>query len=185
MHAYFVVRQSYKKEIVRIKNRIKQSHSKLMIKLAEKHLAFIEKNIAVIDAELEALIQKDEALKTRYEILLSIVGIGKVAAMAMLIEMPELGSMNKKQVAALAGLAPMTRQSGNWRGKAFIQGGRKLVRDALFMPAMVTSRYNKDMKEKYDRLMTKGKPHKVAVVAIMRSLIVTANALLRDGRKFA
>ena len=64
MHEYFVVRQSYKKEIVRIKNRIKQSHSKLMIKLAEKHLAFIEKNIAVIDAELEALIQKDEALKS-------------------------------------------------------------------------------------------------------------------------
>ena len=105
--------------------------------------------------------------------------------MAMLIEMPELSSMDKKQVAALAGLAPMIRQPGKWQGKSYIQGGGKILRDALYMPAMVAIRFNTQMKAKYECLIARGKPHKVAIVAIMRSVIIIANALLRDGRKFA
>jgi transposase len=99
--------------------------------------------------------------------------------------MPELGQMDQKQAAHLAGLAPITRQSGTWRGKSFIKGGRAKVRHALYMPALVAIRHNPAMKDKYETLRRAGKPAKVAIVAIMRKLIVLANALLRDNRTWA
>jgi len=96
--------------------------------------------------------------------------------------MPELGHLNRKQAASLAGLAPVTRQSGRWRGKAFIQGGRSALRQALYMPAVVACRFNPDLKAKYNELIRSGKPPKLAIIAIMRKLIVLANALIRDRR---
>lgn len=102
-----------------------------------------------------------------------------MAAAAILIECPEIGTLGKKQVACLAGLAPMTRQSGTWKGKTFIQGGRKHLCDALYMPALVASRFNPDLQEKYQAMIKAGKPPKVALTAIMRKLIELANALLR------
>lgn len=98
--------------------------------------------------------------------------------------MPELGTLDGKQVASLAGLAPMARQSGQWRGKAFIQGGRKHLRDALYMPAVVAARHNPDMKRFYDRLIKAGKPAKVALAAIMRKLILLANLLIKQDREW-
>ena len=111
-----------------------------------------------------------------------IPGIADTTAFSMLIEMPELGALEGKQAASLAGLAPISRQSGKWRGKERIQGGRAFLRQAIYMPALVATRYNPDLKAKYDQLIRAGKPPKVALTAIMRKLIVTANALLRDGR---
>lgn len=96
--------------------------------------------------------------------------------------MPERGRLDQKPAASLAGLAPATRQSGRWHGKAFIQGGRAALRQALYMPTVVVCRFNPDLKAKYDQLITAGKPRKVAVAAIMRKLIVLANALIRDNR---
>ena len=96
--------------------------------------------------------------------------------------MPELGHLNRKQAASLAGLAPVTRQSGRWRGKAFIQGGRATLRQALYMPAVVACWFNPDLKVKYNELIRAGKPPKLAITAIMRKLIVLANALIRDRR---
>jgi transposase len=87
-----------------------------------------------------------------------------VCAATILIEMPEIGSMDRKQVASLTGLAPMTRQSGQWRGKSFIQGGRKVVRDALYMPALVAMTFNPDLKAKYQAMIKAGKPPKVALI---------------------
>jgi len=106
-----------------------------------------------------------------------------VAAAAVLIECPEIGTLGRKQAAALAGLAPMTRQSGTWKGKAFIQGGRKHLRDALYMPALVATRFNPQMRDKYQTMIQAGKPAKVALTAIMRKLIELANALIRDNTK--
>ena len=100
----------------------------------------------------------------------------------MIVEMPELGTLDGKSAASLAGLAPMTRQSGAWNGKSFIQGGRKHPRNALYMPALVAVRFNPDLKAKYNQLKTAGKPSKVALTAIMRKLIILANALIRDRR---
>ena len=92
--------------------------------------------------------------------------------------------MTRKQIASLAGLAPMTRQSGQWRGHAFIQGGRKFLRDALYMPALVAARHNPDLREKYQNMITAGKPAKVALTALMRKLIELANALVQQDRRW-
>ncbi len=111
-------------------------------------------------------------------------GIGEITAVIMLAEMPELGTMDKRQVASLAGLAPVTRQSGTWKGKSFIRGGRANLRRALYMPTLMAIRTNKEFKHKYDTLRNAAKPAKVAITAVMRKLIILANALIRDQRKW-
>ena len=105
-----------------------------------------------------------------------------MTAAAVLTFLPEIGALDRKQVASLAGLAPYSRQSGKWQGKSFIGGGRKPLRDALYMPALVALRFNPDLKAKYAQLRAAGKPAKVAIVAIMRKLIETANALFKEDR---
>ena len=111
-----------------------------------------------------------------------ILGIATVTALAILIEMPKLETLDAKQAASFAGLAPVSRQSGKREGKEHIRGGRSLLRRTVYMPALVAVRLNPDMKVKYDQLIKAGKPTKVALTVIMRKLIVLANALLRDGR---
>jgi len=96
--------------------------------------------------------------------------------------MPELGSLSGKQAASLAGLAPISRQSGKWQGKERIQGGRACLRRAIYLPAVVATRFNPDMKAKYHELIAKGKCKKLAITAVMRKLVVMANALLRPLR---
>jgi len=118
------------------------------------------------------------------DILQSIPGIGAVGAATILIEMPEIGTLTRKQAASLTGVAPMTRQSGQWRGKAYIQGGRKSVRDALYMPALVAARFNPDLKAKYQAMIAAGKPAKIAITALMRKLIELANTLIKQDRKW-
>ncbi len=110
--------------------------------------------------------------------------MSRVTAFTLLSEMPELGELDEKAAAALSGLAPMSRQSGRWTGRAFIAGGRAIVRQALYMPDLVASRFNPDLKAKYEQLKAAGKAPKVAITAIMRKLIVLANALLRNNRKW-
>ena len=100
----------------------------------------------------------------------------------MIAELPELGRLDRKQIAALAGLAPFTRQSGTWRGKSFIGGGRTAVRTALFMGAMVAKRHNPTLKAFFDRLVAAGKPKMVALIAVARKLITILNAILRDQK---
>lgn len=100
----------------------------------------------------------------------------------MCATMPELGSLENKQAASLAGLAPIARQSGQWKGKSYIRGGRANVRQALYMPALVAARYNPDIKAKYQQIVAAGKPAKIAITAVMRKLVVTANALLKADR---
>lgn len=130
------------------------------------------------------MLQSVQKTARALDIICSIPGLSKVSAAALLIEMPELGTLKEKQVASLAGLAPMTRQSGRWNGKAFIQGGRKHLRDALYMPAVVAARHNQDMKRFYERLVNAGKPAKLALTAIMRKLILLANTLIKQDRKW-
>ena len=112
----------------------------------------------------------------------SIPGISRITAFTLIIEMPELGDLQAGQAASLAGLAPVARQSGRWTGHAFIRGGRASVRHALYMPALVATRFNPDLKTKYDRLREAGKPAKVAITAIIQRLVVLANALLSKNR---
>ena len=101
-----------------------------------------------------------------------------------LIQSIEIGRLRKKAVASLAGVAPITRQSGRWRGQSFIQGGRKPLRDALYMPAIVATQYNPDLKAQYERMKAAGKPSKVALTAIMRKLLILANTLVKEDREW-
>ena len=112
----------------------------------------------------------------------SVPGIGPVIARTLIAELPELGSLDRRKIAALVGLAPWTRQSGQWRGKSFIGGGRKSVRNALFVAAMVASRRNPVLKPFRDKLVGAGKPKLVALIAVARKLLTILNAILRDQR---
>lgn len=151
----------------------------------ERRLRQIESDTAKIDALMLTLASLDPHMSDRLEILSSIPGIGKTTAILILVDMPEIGTLDNKQVASLAGLAPMSQSSGKWQGKARIQGGRPNLRHSIFMPALVAIRFNPDLKAKYDQLVTAGKEKKVAITAVMRKLLILANALLRDHRKWA
>ena len=112
----------------------------------------------------------------------SVPGVGVGTARTLLAELPELGRLDRRQIAALAGLAPWTRQSGKWKGKSFTGGGRSKVRAALFMAALVASRFNPVLKTFRDRLVAAGKPKIVAIVATMRKLLTILNAVIRDQK---
>ena len=135
-----------------------------------------------IDGLIEETVRAEPALRARAERLATVPGIGATAAAGLVALMPELGTLTGGQAACLAGLAPMARESGTWHGRRSIRGGRRDVRGLLYMPAVAACRCNPDMKALYQRLKARGKPGMVALVAVMRRLLVLANALLRDGR---
>jgi transposase len=180
-----MAREALVKSRTAIKNRAKNLTLPILKRHNAEQLRQIERQIAAIENEIKALINADPDLARRFNILVSIPGVSAITAFALIIDMPELGTVGNGQAASLAGLAPIARQSGNWTGRAFIRGGRASVRRALYMPALVAMRFNPDLKAKYDHLIAAGKPAKKAITAIMRKLVVLANALLRDGRKWA
>lgn len=141
----------------------------------------LEKEQSVIDRSIDAEVDQSLEWRRKETLLTSVFGVGPTIARTLIAELPELGSLNGKQVAALVGLAPWTQQSGQWRGRSFIAGGRALVRTALFMGAMVASRRNAALKTFRDRLIAAGKPKLVALIATARKLITILNAILRDG----
>lgn len=145
-------------------------------------LSFLEKERKSTEEQMLILTNSDAILKRRMEILTSIPGIGHIVALTLISEMPELGSINDKQIAALAGVAPQDKQSGHKQGKASIRGGRKCVRAALYMAAMSARRHNPVIKEFYDNMITRGKPKMLALTAAMRKLIIQANTLTIENR---
>ncbi|MFV0369010.1 MAG: IS110 family transposase [Hyphomicrobiaceae bacterium] len=177
-------REALVKNRTAAKNRAKTISLAILRRHNAEQLRQIERQIAAIETEIMALIKADPELARRFDILVSIPGVAIVTAFALIIDMPELGTLSNGQAASLAGLAPVARQSGQWTGRAFIRGGRASVRQALYMPALVAMRFNPGLKEKYDHFIAAGKPAKKAITAIMRKLIVLANALLRDDRKW-
>jgi transposase len=180
-----IARTALVKDRTRLLNRIKTQTLALTTRRSRALLRQIETSLKEIEAEIKTRLRATDQGALAHDILCSIPGIGEPTAAAVLIECPEIGTLGRKQIASLAGLAPMTRQSGQWRGHAFIQGGRKFLRDALYMPALVAVRYNPDMSTKYKNMCKRGKPKKVALTAIMRKLLELANALVKDGRKWS
>jgi transposase len=184
MRELHIARLALIKDRTAARNREHACRSPLLKRHAAQRLAQIDRQIAAIDAALNARLQTDPELVSRFAILISIPGVGALTAIIMLIEMPELGQLESKQVASLAGLAPQARDSGQYRGKRHIRGGRAVLRQALYMPALVATRFNVDLKAKYQAMVTAGKPPKVAITAIMRKLIILANTLLKADRKW-
>lgn len=177
-----IARQGLIKDRTVTKNRAKHLTLTLLKRQNAARLRQIESQLAALDAEIEARVSAAPDLAARREILVSIPGVSSVTAAALLIDAPELGAIDASQAASLAGVAPITRQSGKSKGAASIRGGRAQLRKALYMPALSAARCNPALKAFFDRLRAAGKPPKVAVTAVMRKLIILANALLKQGR---
>lgn len=185
MKELHVARRALIKDRTAALNRNHTRRSALLKRQAAQRLAQIERQIAAIDAALRTFLAADPALKARFDILVSIPGVGETTALIMLVEMPELGTLEHPCAASLAGLAPIARDSGQHRGKRFIRGGRAHLRQAIYMPALVAVRFNPSLKAKYDALRAAGKAPKLALTAVMRKLVILANALLRDNRPWS
>ena len=142
----------------------------------------LEKELAEIDSEIDDHVRGSPAWAAKQDLLASVPGVGPVIARTLIAELPELGSLDRRKIAALVGLAPWTRQSGQWRGRSFIGGGRKTVRTALFMAAMVAARHNPVLKIFRDKLVAAGKPKLLALIAVARKLLTILNAIIRDQK---
>jgi transposase len=140
----------------------------------------LEKELAELDDDISDQVRGSPAWAEKEDLLASVPGIGPTIARTLIAELPELGTLDRRQIAALVGLAPWTRQSGKWRGKSFIGGGRSSVRRVLFMGALVASRFNPVLKLFRDKLVAAGKPKLVATIAVARKLLTILNAILRD-----
>jgi len=151
----------------------------------ERHLAFLDAEIAALEAQIAALIAAEPALKRDARLLVSMPGVGPAVSACLIALMPELGRRSPKTIAALAGLAPINQDSGLKRGQRSIRGGRKRVRDALYMAAVAAARSNSRFGADYRRLRTAGKPAKLALIAIARKMLITANAIIRDQLPYA
>ena len=177
-----IARLALNKDRTACRNRLEAARNKVVLTQLRARLRQVDSQLEQIDAELARLVAEDPALALRQAILRSIPGIGAVTAIAMIVEMPELGTMEPKEAASLAGLAPITRESGTWKGRSKIGGGRRGMRNALYMHALVAIRHNLHLSETYRKLVGAGKPAKLAIAAIMRKLVILANALIRDDR---
>jgi transposase len=144
----------------------------------------LEKELASLNTDLDDAVRGSPAWRAKEELLTSVPGVGPVISRTLAAELPELGQLGRKEIAALAGLAPFTRQSGQWRGKSFIGGGRTVVRAVLFMGAMVAKQHNPRLKTFFARLVAAGKPKMVAIIAVARKLLTILNAIVRDNRSW-
>jgi len=178
-------RRHYSRMLTAEQNRLAQLNDKELRRLTRSLLAALKKQMAAIDARIATLIAQDRALDEKAQKLTSIVGVGTRTAVLLLAQMPELGTLNRAQVAALAGLAPFNRDSGTLRGKRTIFGGRRALRSGMYMAALVAARRNRILRDFYQRLRTRGKPHKVALTAVMRKLLLALNHTLKPTACFA
>jgi transposase len=162
--------------------RTRRMSDKRLTKSVARLRKALEKELSELDGLIDDQIRGSAVWVEKEDLLASVPGVGKTIARTLIAELPELGSLDRRQIAALVGLAPWTRQSGQWRGKSFIGGGRKSVRSSLFVGAMVAARYNPQLKNFRDKLVAAGKPKLIALVAVARKLITILNAILRDRR---
>jgi transposase len=144
-----------------------------------KHIKFLEEEVEAVDNKIKTLIRSDKVMESKKKVLIKFKGIGEVTAAAMIALIPELGYISNKKVSSLVGVAPMDRDSGILKGKRTISGGRAHARKALYMPAWVAVQKDPGIKSVYERHIDNGKKKKVAIVAIMRKLLIRANAALR------
>ena len=143
-------------------------------------LLALQKELSSLEGDIDEAVRGSPAWREKEDLLASVPGIGPVIARTLIAEMPELGLLDRRQIAALTGLAPWTRQSGQWKGKSRIGGGRAVVRTALSMGALVAGRHNPVLKAFRDKLVAAGKPHKLAAIAVARKLLTILNAIIRD-----
>jgi transposase len=167
--------------------RQRRSHNPAKRTLAsiERVLKALQKELSEIEQEIQRSVRDSPLWREKDRLLESVPGVGPTISGRLIAEMPELGKLDRRQIGALGGLAPFTRESGKWKGKSFIGGGRAGVRSALFMGAMVAVKHNPVLRAFYQRLLAAGKLKMVALVAVARKLLTILNAILRDGKPWA
>ena len=147
----------------------------------EAHIAWLEQELSDLDKGLRQTLRRSPVWREKDDLLRTVPGAGERLSLTLLANLPELGTLNRRQTAALVGVAPYNRDSGTLRGKRAVWGGRSRVRAVLYMGALVASRHNPAIRDFYQRLLTAGKPKKVALVASMRKLLVILNGMLKHG----
>ena len=157
---------------------------KRLRKSCERVVRMLEKELAALDTDIDTTVRGSPAWRATEDLLASVPGIGSITARALIAELPELGHLDRRSVASLVGVAPFTRQSGQWRGKSFIGGGRRSVRAALFVATMAAVRHNPAIRAFRQRLLAAGKPKMVAMIACMRKLLTILNAVARDQKSW-
>jgi transposase len=168
--------------LVAERQRERRAQSPRVCKSLARHIKALEKELVEVDADIDTLMRGSPAWRDKEDLLVSVPGIGKTLARTLLAELPELGRLDRRHIASLAGLAPFTRESGRWKGQSMIGGGRSAVRSALFMGALVASRCNPALKVFHQRLLAAGKPKMRALIAVARKLLTILNAIIRDQR---
>jgi len=166
------------------RNRLGQvfgSGKKPIKKSLTAHITFLERAVARADAELDAAIAQSAIWKAQDDLLRSVPGVGPILSRTLLADLPELGRLSRREIAKLAGVAPLSRDSGTMRGRRFVQGGRAPVRAVLYMAALVAARRNPVIRAFYERLVAAGKPKKLALVACMRKLLTVLNVMVRTA----
>jgi transposase len=164
------------------RQREKRATASTLKKSIARLIKALEKELTSADTDIGSSVRASPIWREKEDLLASVPGVGPVIARTLIAELPELGRLNRKEIAALAGLAPFTRQSGQWRGKSFIGGGRTSVRKVLFIGALVAKQHNPVLKLFFDRLVAAGKPKMVALIAVARKLLTILNAVLRDRK---
>ena len=164
------------------RNRLETAHQAAVRASIAVVLQALEQELARLEQELEAQLRACGVWQEQFRLLCSVPGVGPVTAQVLLAELPELGRIGRRQVVKLVGLAPLNRDSGRWRGRRRIWGGRGSVRAALYMAALVGVRYNRRLRAFYQRLLARGKAKKVALVACMRKLLLWLHAIVKTGR---
>jgi transposase len=162
------------------RNRLEHAGRLILRNIAE-HIRWLERRVAAVDRDLDDTIQKSPVWRAKEHLLRTVPGVGPVVSRTLLADLPELGQLNRKQVAALVGAAPLARDSGTLRGKRLVWGGRAPVRAVLYMGALVATRRNVVIRAFYLRLIVAGKPKKVALTACMRTLLTILNAMMRTN----
>ena len=148
----------------------------------EAHITWLDQGLKDLDKELRQTLRQSPVWREKDELLRSVPGVGEQLSVSLLAFLPELGTLNRKQIASLVGVAPLNRDSGTMRGKRTVWGGRARVRAVLYMAALVASRYNPVIRAFYQRLLAAGKPKKVALTACMRKLLTMLNAIVKAGQ---
>ncbi len=164
------------------RQRQKRLSAKRIQKSIARLLAALQKELSALEADIDDAVRGSPVWREKEDLLASVPGVGKIIARTLIAELPELGSLDRRSIASLAGLAPWTRQSGQWKGNSFIGGGRSSVRAALFLGAMTAARHNPVLKAFRDRLVAAGKPKLVALIAVARKLLTILNAIVREGK---
>lgn len=169
--------------LVAEKNRLGRSISSVRPSI-QSHIAWLEQELKDLDDGLRQTLRRSPVWREKDDLLRSVPGVGEQLSLSLLAYLPELGTLNRKQIAALVGVAPINRDSGTMRGRRAVWGGRARVRTTLYMGALVASRYNPVIREFYQRLLAAGKSKKVALTACMRKLLVILNGMVKSGQRW-